>query len=188
MEHLAALHASQRRQPPAKGITSSVGARLTDAEGCTSHPVAGEADPDNSDKISIQNFKLLQKTTCCCAFPWERQEATAELSVVYNKIIIFSSESEALLKGHTGTRMWHRQQEVDLWDFPCEEIAWEAWVSWSFTWKTVVVLSLHSRQALWPLSSYLCVSTSVSAGTSHCRDTQNPRIALENFSTPEQKG
>lgn len=69
MEHLAALHASQRRQPPAKGITSSVGARLTDAEGCTSHPVAGEADPDNSDKISIQNFKLLQKTTCCCAFP-----------------------------------------------------------------------------------------------------------------------
>lgn len=53
----------------------------------------------------------------------EKQEASAELSIVYYKIIIFSSESEALLKDHTGTRMQHRRQEVDLWDFPCEEIA-----------------------------------------------------------------
>lgn len=53
----------------------------------------------------------------------EKQEATAELSIVYNKIIIFSSKSEALLKDHTGTRMQHRQQEVALWDFPHKEIA-----------------------------------------------------------------
>lgn len=42
----------------------------------------------------------------------------------------------------------------------------------------------HSRQPLWPLSSYLCVST---PGTSHCKDTQNPRTALENFSTENKR-
>lgn len=117
----------------------------------------------HTDKISIQNFKLLQKTTCCCASPWERQEAAAELSIVYNKIIFFSSESEALLKDHTGTRMRHRRQEADLWDFPCEEIAWKGWVSWLFYLKNSSG-SVAPQQAgcVTPEQLPLCPHTSLS--------------------------
>lgn len=84
----------------------------------------------------MQNFKLLQKTTCCCPPPWGRQEATAELTVIYNKIIVFSRESEASLPGHTGTRMQHREQEANCWDFPYAETAQEGWASWRFYLKT----------------------------------------------------
>lgn len=93
----------------------------------------------------------------------EKREATAELSIVYNKIIIFSRQSEALLKDHTGTRMQHRQQEVDLWDFPCEEIAWEGWVSWRFYLKTSSG-SVPPQQAgfVTPEQLPLCLHTSLS--------------------------
>lgn len=60
MEHLAVLRVSPGRQPPAQGITSSTGARLTDAEGCTSHPVAGEAQgPSLVIKKARFLFKIL---------------------------------------------------------------------------------------------------------------------------------
>lgn len=102
-----------------------MGARLIDAEGCTSHPGAGKAQKLN---LTTQTRLLFQILSCskrqhAAVLLPEKQEATAELSIVYNKIIIFSSESEALPKDLTGTRMQHRQQEADLWDFPCEEIA-----------------------------------------------------------------
>lgn len=92
MEHLTALHVSQKRQPPSQGITSSVGARLIDAQGCTSHPGAGKAQRLN---LTTQTRRFLFQILSCskrqhAAVPLpEKQEATAKLSTVYNKIIIF---------------------------------------------------------------------------------------------------
>lgn len=87
--------------------------------------MAAEAQRLNLTTQTKFLFKILScsKRQQAAVLLLEKQEATAELSIVYNKIIIFSRESEALLKDHTGTRMQHRQQEVALWDFPCEEIA-----------------------------------------------------------------
>lgn len=190
MEHLAALHENQKRQPPSQSITSSMGSKAGWCRGLHITPCGWrgtEAEPDNSNKISIQNFKLLQKTTCCCASPWE-QEATAELSIVYNKIIIFFQWKWSLAEGP------HRHQDAAQ-TAGSRLVGFSMWRNSLRGMGELKVLP-EKHQWFYPSTAgRLCdpwavtsISTPVSAGNSHCRDTQNARVALENFSPPEQKG
>lgn len=162
-----------------------MGARLIDAEGCTSHPGAGKAQKLN---LTTQTRLLFQILSCskrqhAAVLLPEKQEATAELSIVYNKIIIFSSESEA----EGPHRHQDAAQTAGSW-----LVGFSMWRNSLREMGELKVLPGKHRGSVPLTVGRLCDPWAVTAdstpGASHCRNTQNPRIALEKFSTAEQKG
>jgi len=104
---LAALCTSSRRQPSTQGITSSTEARLADAEGCTSHPAAGQA---RGPSLVIKKARLLFEILSYS----KRQQATVLLPGEDRKLLLsclsfiffFSLKKQRLTAGA------QRQQDV----------------------------------------------------------------------------
>ena len=169
---MAVLHASPRRQPLAQGITSSTAARLTDAEGCTSHPAAGEAQ---GLSLVIKKTRFLLKMLIYS----KRQHAAVLLPGEDRKLLLsclsfiiklFLPEKVKSRCRGTQAPGCSRQQEADSRDFPCAETAQEGWVSWRFYLKNSTD-SVPPQQAVFmtpeqspPMSPPPCQQAPLTAG------------------------